>query len=93
MTHSKLLTSFFALTFLVVLSAFVRADDVVTVYAGTLASPTGDENIPPSEGIYRMELNRTTGTLTNCGLAAKAKSPLVSLIQTADGIASGLLER
>ena len=75
MTHSKLLTSFFALTFLVVLSAFVRADDVVTVYAGTLASPTGDENIPPSEGIYRMELNRTTGTLTNCGLAAKAKSP------------------
>lgn len=50
-------------------------DDVVSLYGGTLDSPTNDPNIPPSEGIYRMELNMETGALVNCGLAAKAKSP------------------
>ena len=51
------------------------AENIVTLYAGTMGSPTNDPNIPPSEGIYRMELNMETGALVNCGLAAKAKGP------------------
>lgn len=49
--------------------------DVVTLYAGTLDSPTGNDAIPKSIGIYRMKLDRTAGTLENCGLATEAKSP------------------
>lgn len=51
------------------------AANVVTLYGGTLASPTNDPAIPPSEGIYRLELDRESGTLVNCGLAAAAKGP------------------
>lgn len=48
---------------------------IVTLYAGTLGSPTNDPAIPPSEGIYRLEFNTQSGKLVNCGLAAKAKGP------------------
>lgn len=54
---------------------YVYGENVVTLYAGTLSSPTDDPAIPPSEGIYRLELNMETGKLVNCGLAAKAGGP------------------
>ncbi|MBP3695334.1 MAG: lactonase family protein [Thermoguttaceae bacterium] len=72
------------LTILAILSVFAAAfwmnsvccaENIVTLYAGTTGNPTNDPNIPPSEGIYRMELNMETGALVNCGLAAKAKGP------------------
>ncbi|MBE6428745.1 MAG: lactonase family protein [Planctomycetaceae bacterium] len=50
-------------------------ENTVSLYAGTISNPTNDPNIPPSEGIYRLELNMETGALVNCGLAAKAKGP------------------
>ena len=44
-------------------------------YAGTLANPTDDPSIPPSVGIYRFEMDPETGSLQNCGLAARANGP------------------
>ena len=48
---------------------------MLNFYAGTLADPTNDPSIPPSEGIYRFEMDPETGSLRNCGLAARAVGP------------------
>ncbi len=56
-------------------SVSAENQEVVTIYVGTQNSPTGNDAIAPSVGIYRMKLNRTSATLENCGLAAEAKSP------------------
>ena len=48
---------------------------MLNFYAGTLADPTDDPSIPPSEGIYRFEMDPETGALRNCGLAARANGP------------------
>ena len=48
---------------------------MLNFYAGTLAGPTDDPSIPPSEGIYRFEMDPETGALRNCGLAARANGP------------------
>ena len=48
---------------------------MLNFYAGTLADPTDDPSIPPSEGIYRFEMDPETGALRNYGLAARAVGP------------------
>ncbi|MDO4575454.1 MAG: lactonase family protein [Planctomycetia bacterium] len=49
--------------------------EMKTLYIGTANTATGNPDIAPSEGVYRLEMNLKTGELTFQGLAAAAKSP------------------
>lgn len=62
-------------SFLLGMSVHAEEENMQTLYVGTMNAPTGNPEIAPSEGIYRLELNRNTGELRVCGLAGKAKGP------------------
>ncbi|MDO4583074.1 MAG: lactonase family protein [Planctomycetia bacterium] len=61
--------------FLSCVLAHAGEEKMQTFYVGTMNAPTGNPEIAPSEGIYRVELNRQTGELQFRGLAGKAKGP------------------